>query len=160
MWDFPPKMPFCFSLWGLHGSLSLSYSAKKQITIWDYFVNVKIVHTIIRFSRTLCHRVRHGGASFWKQHLFSWPYIEINITHYIDSFSFDRWWTGVYHVWSTGNFGVFCRIAQVSQCGSLPEGVSTTIFPKQVLYYSHELSSQLMVALQPTICCKLLQYQE
>lgn len=31
---------------------------------------------------------------------------------------------GSYHVWSTGDTWVFCRTAQVSQCGSLPEGVS------------------------------------
>lgn len=39
-------------------------------------------------------------------------------------FSFCRWWVGLYHVWSTGNTGVFCRVTQVSQCGSLSKGVS------------------------------------
>lgn len=31
---------------------------------------------------------------------------------------------GLYHVWSTGDTWVFRRAAQVSQCGSLPKGVS------------------------------------
>lgn len=39
-------------------------------------------------------------------------------------FSVGRWWVGLYHVWSTGITGVFCRAAQVSQCGSLSKGVS------------------------------------
>lgn len=39
--------------------------------------------------------------------------------HLQDVFSFGRWWVGLYHVWSSGNTGVFCGVAQVSQCGSL-----------------------------------------
>lgn len=42
--------------------------------------------------------------------------------------SLDRWWAGMYHVWSTGNAGVFCGVAQVSQCGSLSKGVSNFFF--------------------------------
>lgn len=49
---------------------------------------------------------------------FQWTALWLDC-HLHDVLSFDRWWVGLYHVWSTGNTGVFCGVAQVSQCGSL-----------------------------------------
>lgn len=67
-----------------------------------------------------CHHV--SDLSLWIH--CAVLFLLFNVSYLMAVFSLDRWWVRSYHVWSTGNTGVFCRAAQVSQCGSLSEGVS------------------------------------
>ena len=65
-----------------------------------------------------CHHclIHHSGSGLF------FPLSDMS--YLLCVFSVGRWWVGLYHVWSTGITGVFCRAAQVSQCGSLSKGVS------------------------------------
>lgn len=115
-WHLPEqwwwKFCSCQNVWvGLyfsspHWAVWVTSSQQTEvITVWASFRNV-IVGLIF-----LC------GFCLIVAHLSHMSYLLV-------VFSFDRWWVGLYHVWSTGNTGVFCRVAQVSQCGSLSKGVS------------------------------------
>lgn len=73
--------------------------------------------------------------------------------HLHDVLSFDRWWVGLYHVWSTGNTGVFCGVAQVSQCGSLSARVRCFHFWASPLFLLLKMRQWKVV---PNVCwCRL-----
>lgn len=90
----------------------------EEITVWASFRNVIIC---LIFHCGLCLIVAYSS----------------DMSYLLVVFSLGRWWVGLYHVWSTGNTGVFCRAAQVSQCGSLSKGVSNLSLQRSH-FWSHD----------------------
>lgn len=105
------------------GSLVKACSLCKMIQVkqWQWLLleaNVSVILSQVASSqRTEWVSKRRHVFNFFISSLQLAP-LWLN-RHLQDVFSFDRWWVGLDHVWSSGNTGVFCGVAQVSQCGSL-----------------------------------------
>lgn len=84
-----------------------------------------VVHTGLYESYHLRKHKAQTCELFFEMSLLSGLFFPLSdMSYLLCVFSVGRWWVGLYHVWSTGITGVFCRAAQVSQCGSLSKGVS------------------------------------